>query len=412
MKIFHTADLHYSSQNLEEADRCFGFAIEEAAGEGVELAVIAGDTTNCRLEAHAQSLLALAFRLRQLANLCPVLLLQGTISHEPTGMLQLLGLIGAKHPIYVADTIGMVALKDGHLVPYQPGDTPDGVRAVITCAPTVNKAELAITAGVANTGQAMGDYLLQRLSSYASTNAQLRALGIPTILAGHGTVGGAITEVGTPMLGQDHEFSLGTLYAANTTATMLGHIHCHQVWSRQANGTQQVVAYSGSIGRFHYGELGEKGYLMWDVQAQTASIEHRATPACRMIDVVFPGAPEQDKLLEVASQCAGAFVRVRYTIDEEFADTVDCKAIRAILCDAADLQIERTVLPIERQRCAGISTKPTLEAKLLQWAEHTNTPTDGLLECLHHMQEHDAADIANDLITTIRAVTTSEEAPQ
>lgn len=327
-------------------------------------------------------------------------------------MLKLLGLIGAKHPIYVADEIGMVALKGGHLVRFQPGDPTDGIKAVITCAPTINKAELAITAGVANTGQAMGNYLLQRLSSYAPTNAQLRAQGIPTILAGHGTVGGAITEVGTPMMGQDHEFSLGTLFAANTTATMLGHIHHHQVWTRQTNGTQQVVAYSGSIGRFHYGELGEKVYLIWDVQARTATIERRTTPACKMIDIVFPGAPEQTKLLEVASQCAGAFVRVRYTIDEEFADTVDRKAIRAILCEAADVQIESFVLPIERQRCAGISTTPTLEAKLLQWAEHTNTPTDGLIECLHQMQEFDAADIANDLMTSIRQATKAADVTQ
>jgi exonuclease SbcD len=81
------SDLHFSGRNLDESSRCFGFAVDQAIERGVDVAVISGDATDHALEVHSPAVQRLAREVRRLANHCPVLMLQGTFSHEPPGTL-------------------------------------------------------------------------------------------------------------------------------------------------------------------------------------------------------------------------------------------------------------------------------------------------------------------------------------
>ena len=103
MLIAQFSDLHYATNTLPEVDRCFGYAIDRAIEADVDAAVISGDATDHALELHAPAVEALARRVQQLAEHCPVLLLQGTYSHEPPGTLNVFCRLAAKHPIFVAD---------------------------------------------------------------------------------------------------------------------------------------------------------------------------------------------------------------------------------------------------------------------------------------------------------------------
>lgn len=395
MKIFHASDLHYSANNLAETDRCLGFAIENAIEQKVDVAILTGDSTDHTLSGHSPALLRLAGRVRQIANHCPVFLLQGTFSHEPVGLLRMLAMIGAKHPIYVGEQIEQVGLLDGQWVPFTTAEPDIKYDLVITSVPTVNKADLAAVVGAENAGEAMGEHLAALFTSFAPINRRLRSNGVPTVLLSHGTVDGSLSETGVPMAGMDHEFTIGALLSAQTNAVLLGHIHKHQVWERQHAGFHQMVAYPGSIGRFHYGEIGDKHVLHWTVAADSVSLEAVVTPSRHMIDIEFSGAPDLHELSEAATQCACAFVRVRYTIDEESSSTVDRAAIKEILACAEEVKIEGTVLPIQRQRCAGISSLPSIEQQFSKWAAHSHTPMDGLIERLSALQTTDAVDIAS-----------------
>lgn len=395
MKILHASDLHYSPGNLVEADQCFGHAVEQAIAHNVAVAMITGDSTDHALDGHSPALLALAKRIKQLADHCPVFMLQGTFSHEPVGLLKMLEMIGARHPIIVSDKIGMIGLSEGKWLEYDPTYTDVKYDLVITSVPTVNKAELALVVGADNASVEMGNHLASLLGLFGPANAALRRRGVPTVLASHGTVDGSFNESGVPMAGLDHEFSLGALFSANTNATMLGHIHMHQQWTREHEGRTQRIAYPGSIGRYHYGELGEKYCLIWDVSADTADFTPVQTPSKRMIEIEFAGVPNLDELATIADQCRGAFVRVRYSVDEEFVKTVDRQAIKQILGSAAEVKIEGEVLTIQRQRCAGISTLTSVEDRFMKWCEFTNTPTDGLAERLSMLQTMAPEDIAS-----------------
>lgn len=399
MKIAHISDLHYSPGNLEEADRCFGFAVEDAIQRGVEVAILTGDSTEHRLDAHSPAFRALAQRVKQLADHCPVLALQGTFSHEPQGMLHILAMIGAKHPIIVADRIGQIGLgTDGNWSHVTAGSGDANYKLVVTCIPTVNKADLVPLVGAENAGEAMGDQLAALLGSFAPANNALRAKGIPTVLIGHGTVSGSMNENGVPMAGLDHEFTLGSLYAASTDAVMLGHIHKYQSWSREFNGLYQVVAYAGSTGRFHYGEIGEKCYLDWSVRPSAASFTPVATPSRRMVDIDFDGAPNLEELEKVAGDLAGAYVRINYAVDEEYASSVDRGAIKQILAACAEVKIEGRVLTIQRQRCAGISRLPSLAERFARYCEISDTPSEGLQERLQQLQSMDPVAIVGQIV--------------
>jgi exonuclease SbcD len=409
MKFLHASDLHYSPANLVEADRCFGYAVAIAKQQHVDFALISGDSTDHSLEVHSPALRTLATRIKQLADHCPVFMLQGTFSHEPAGMLKVLEMIGAKHPIYVADRIGMVGLVDGAWVPFESDRVDVDYQVVITAVPTVNKAELALTIGAENANVEMGNHLAALLASFGPINEQLRRRGIPTVLTGHGTVDGSLTEHGVPMAGLDHEFSLGALFAANANASALGHIHKHQHWERMHQGRLQRIAYAGAPGRFHYGEDGDKCVLVWDVTADSAGFTPIVTPSKKLIDITFDGVPNLEELAKVAEACRDSFVRVRYSVDEEFAPTVDRQAIKQILACATEVKIQGEVLAIQRQRCAGISTLISINERFKKWCEFSDTPVDGLDDRLASLQTKAPGDIASEFLASLMPPTTTQK---
>lgn len=406
MKIAHFSDLHYSPDNLAESDRCFGFAIGHAIANGAEVAVISGDATDHRLDAHSPALNALARRVHQLAAAMPVVMLQGTFSHEPPGTLSNFALMGSAHEICIADRVRQVALCNGRFIasagPVFGDEELDGmlcanVDVVFTCLPTVNKGQLAVNVGALAAATDLGEVLATYLAASGAVNALLRASGVRTVGISHGTVNGCTTEHGVTMAGFDHEFSLSALFEAQCDGFMLGHIHKGQQWERDG----RLVAYPGSIGRFHYGEEGDKGYLLWDVEPGHASADLVATPSRQMLSVQFDGPPDMKKLQEIADSAGGRFVRVRWQIDEEHRQLVDREAIAAMFASAAGLRIEARILPVVRSRAQGISLEMTVEGKVRRWCELTDIEPRPVVDCLQLLETGDAEAIAARVLADI-----------
>ncbi len=396
----HFSDLHFSGRNLDEAGRCFGFAIDRAIERGVDVAVISGDATDHALDVHSPAVERLAREVRRLADHCPVLMLQGTFSHEPPGTLAIFRLLGGRHPVHVADRIEQVALTAEGRWQASPlwrfDAVPPGARALFTCVPTVNKAVVAATVGATEAAEAVGQELAALLAGYAPIHAAARAAGVPAIGVGHGTVSGCVTEHGVPMAGFDHEFTVGGLFAAGAQAFMLGHIHKHQTWDDGG----RVIAYAGSIGRFHHGELGAKGFVLWEVGAAVTRLQLIETPARRTVDLVFDGPPDLERIREAAQELdiAGAWVRVRWQVGEEDRASVDREAIQRALGAAADVQLEGRVVPVVRSRAAGISRAASLREKVRLWARVTGSAEAPLLERLEALAHREPSQIAGAIL--------------
>lgn len=403
MKIAHFSDLHYSPERLDEADRCFGFAVDNAVARGARIAVVSGDSTDHRLDAHSLALVALARQIHRLAAAMPVIMLQGTFSHEPPGTLDIFALMGSTHRVFVADRIQQVAFASGGFLASAGSVFSEKelalviamqAEAVFTCLPTVNKGQFAASVGALAAATDLGDVLAAYLAASGKVNAQLREAGIATVGISHGTVNGCETEHGVTMAGFDHEFSLSALFDAQCSAFLLGHIHKHQSWERAG----QLTAYPGSIGRFHYGEQGEKGYLLWEVGTHAASAELVPTPARQMLSIDFDGPPDMERLAEFAAHSGDAFVRVRWQVDAEHRQSVDRAAIEAMFAHAPGVKIEPRILPVVRSRAQGISLETSVDAKLARWCELTDVQASPLLDRLQLLDTGDADAIAQSIL--------------
>lgn len=408
MKIAQFSDLHYANETLAEVDRCFSAAIDVAIASGVQAAVVSGDATDHRLDVHAPAVNALANQIRRLSDHCPVLMLQGTYSHEPPGTLDIFRLIGGKYPVFVADRFGQVALcgnawhaSNGWSFA-EPELAAIGADAIFTCLPTVNKGAVAAVVGAGAAAEAVGENIAQLLRGYGVINAAARAAGLPTVGVSHGTVSGCETEHGVPMVGLDHEFTSGALFAAECDAFMLGHIHKHQHWERDG----RRIGYAGSIGRLHYGEFDPKGFLLWQVSPGRADFGFIETPARRMLHLDFAGLPDMAALTGAAEGCADAFVRIRWSVDEEHRNAVDREAIKAMYAAAAEVKLEPRVVPIVRSRAEGMNRLPSFTEKLKLWCVTTQTPEDGLAERLAAVQMQSAEEIATEILAQEKPIAT------
>lgn len=396
IRVGHFSDLHYCEKNLEEADRCFAFAVGEAIRRGIDAAVISGDATDHALDVHNPAVVRLARQVLRLANHCPVLMLQGTFSHEPPGTLSIFPLLAGHHPIHVADRISQVVLTaDGTWLEacgWRFERVPADARALFTCVPTVNKAAVAAAVGGADAAVAQGQELAALLAGYAGINDAAREARVPTIGVSHGTVTGCVTEHGVPMAGFDHEFTSGSLFSAQAQAFLLGHIHRHQTWEQDG----RVIGYAGSVGRFHHGEVGDKGFVLWEVGASVTQFELVTTPARRTVDLFFEGKPDLQRIQAAAHEqgLQGAHVRVRWVVADEDRHEVDRDAIKRALEGAADVQLEGRVVPVVRSRAAGISRCVGLADKVRAWARVTSTRPEPLLACLEQLTASDPAKLA------------------
>ena len=413
-RVAHTGDLHYSNTTLPEVDRCMEAFVAATTQPGaVDAVVIGGDSTDHRLDAHTPAFLALSRRVKQIASHVPLLMLQGTFSHEPPGMLSVFELMGDR--IFVADRICQVALTgDQRWVASQSYCFEANemralfeatfVQAVFTCLPSINKGVL-----VANTGNssatAMGDAVATVLGGFAEINEWLRGEGIPTLGVSHGTVHNSMTEHGVPMHGTDHEYTSGTLFSAGCSAFLLNHIHLHQQWEVNA----RRIAYSGSLPRLHYGEIGDKGWLLWTVSATAADFEIHKSPAQEFAEFVFRGVPDLDLLR--AANVVGKKVRVEYCVDVEHRQSVNDQTIRDALIGALEVKLEPHILPVTRSvRAQGLSEATSDEAKLQIWCTVTGTDNDRLPDRLRALAVGDPATLAAALFASVSSGLTESPA--
>lgn len=403
MLVAQLSDIHYCERYMEEADRCMAFAIERLRETKPELIILSGDLFDHRLEQNSRALLAAVCRVSELGCIAPVLILQGTLSHDALGALNIFRHVMSDYPIYVVDRIqqvfwqGYFDRSDSWAFSALPDtETPFSQRAavLISCLPSINKGAVAAAVGTEDVAQATGEQAFNLLKAWAPLHLAARAAGIPTIVVSHGTVSECVTEHGVPMAGLDWEFTTGSLFAAEASAVLLGHIHKHQSWDRDG----RKIAYPGSIGRLHFGEVDPKGFLVWDVQPASASFQFIETPAKRLLEVTFPGTPDLVELAKLAKDAAGAHVRIRWTVDEEHRDAVDREAITAMFGHAEAIKLEGTIAPVQRQRAAGIGQAVSLADKVTRWGEVTQTDTAPLQERLTRIQVEAPEKIVEELV--------------
>ena len=368
MKIAHFSDLHYCQKHLKWADKAFAAAIDHAISSGCEAAVISGDSFDAAVGSHDPAFHAYIERMVMLAGRMPVLVLQGTYSHDRPGSLDVLKLIPTRYPILVADRLEVYMLScdmvtgDFSWRIIGDGTATHSDEMAFFVLPSLNNADPEI--------MSLGtrEYVCRVMENFATVANILNAQDIPTALVTHGTITGCETESRHAMVSQDHEFDVDTLSACNADAVMIGHIHKHQSF----HTSNTVIAYPGSLARLVHGDHDPKGWLIWTVVSGSAIFEFVESPTRRLFEIEFDGPPDLAELSELAQQVgADDAVRIRWVVDEEYASLIDKAAIRAMFSTAESVRIEPTVLPVQSIRAQGISKAASIEDKLAYFLRTT-----------------------------------------
>lgn len=366
-RIAHISDIHYGrAGQLHWIDRAMQAAIDTAIAQACDLAVLGGDLFDHALSSHDPAFVAAVQAAARLGNAMPTVILQGTHSHDRLGALDVFRALGTKHSIFVCDKPKQFELA--------------GV--LISALPSLNRADPNQRPSAAV------------LAGFAEANQKARAEGKPTMVLTHGTVTGSTTESRYAMVGPDHEFGVQELASADADAVLLGHIHRHQSWpdALTPSGSRSTIAYSGSLARLVHGHHDPAGFLVWDIEPGKASFTFHESPARQLLEIAFDGPPDMDDLRELAAQVQpNDAVRIRWTIDEEHAASIDKAFIRELFAGAESVKTEGRVLPVQRVRAAGIGRALSLADKLSVWAESTDS-TDAMERLLTRLEWLQTAD--------------------
>ncbi len=380
MKIIHTGDVHFDNppQLLAEIIKCTDHLINTARIEQPDMIIVAGDTFHDSVELGSPASLAAMEFIESCADIAPTLIIRGTTTHDAEGSVNALGKIRAKNSVFVTDKLCQVAFTEEG---FEPLESISGkpVKALISCLPAVTKA--TIMAGgnlsVEDTKHETIDLLRDVLCGWGHVNSEAQ---VPTILVGHFTVTGSVTPTGQVMVGRDLELSVGDLRLAKADLVCLGHIHKMQSWGE--------IFYCGSVTRLNHGEANdEKGFFIHQFINKSLSSSFIETPARVMKTRRPTTVPTVDDVGDVEP---GEYVRLIFEISDDDIPKLDEQAIikAALAKGAADVKIEKVIIPKSTVRAEGISRLGSVQEKLKKWAELSSVLlTDDIFNKLAELEQ-------------------------
>ncbi len=314
--VLHTADLHFGMEHYGRVDpatgmnrrlvdfrESFAYAIDHALARDVDLVLIAGDCFKTRdPQATHQREFAACLR-KVLDRRIPVVIVLG--NHDTPNA------IGRAHALAVFGSLGVARLTLFERPGVKVIETFHG-HLQIAALPYVSRAVLLEkedyrSKSVEEVNQVMAEKCEHALRELA------RALdpNLPTVLAYHGSVGGAVfgSERGV-MVGNDLVIPYSAIDLRDDHGrpvwdyVALGHIHRHQDLNE---GRQPPVVYAGSIERIDFGEEREdKGFCMVEVERGHASYEFVTLPARPFVSLTLDLTAEGSSPEEAIRACLAA----------------------------------------------------------------------------------------------------------
>jgi exonuclease SbcD len=269
IRVLHFADVHIGMENYGKTDPETGLStrvldflarmdemIALAHTREADLIIFAGDAFKTRTP-NPTFQREFAYRVLELADLAPVVMLVGNHDLHPTRL--------KASSIEIYDTlrvpnVWVAGEYEGRVIPTRRGEV------YVATAPYPVRQRLLENDAVLGRTVAQIDELLQRQLGHILDQLAQQADqhgSIPRLLTGHFTVGGAVMGSERQiMLGRDIAVNLGDLADPRWDYVALGHIHKHQNLTHGRDGIPPVV-YAGSIERIDFGEEGDPKGCCW-----------------------------------------------------------------------------------------------------------------------------------------------------
>lgn len=275
IRVLHFADVHVGMENYGRTDPTSGLStrvldfvhrmddmIEAVTENGVDLIIFAGDAFKTRTP-NPTFQREFAHRIRDLAALAPVVLLEGNHDIPPNP--------SRASSIEIYETLAVENVWVAREYEVRRIETAAGPVIVGTAPYPIRARLMQREESAANSIRQADDQLERALTSILEDLAEETDKldpddEMPRLLTGHFTVRGAVLgSERRAMLGRDVQVGLGLLADPRWDYVAMGHIHKHQNLSEGRDGVPAVV-YSGSLERIDFGEEGDpKGYCMVDL---------------------------------------------------------------------------------------------------------------------------------------------------
>jgi len=360
LRVLHFADVHIGVENYGSPDPTTGVSsrvtdflrrmdemVAYARDHEVDLAVFAGDAFKTRTP-NPTFQREFAWRVRDLAELAPLVLLLGNHDMQPmrekASSIEIFDTLAVPN-VWVAGAYEVRRLETRR-GPVAVGSAPYPFRARLL--QDENTAQMTIGETDALLSETLTD-ILDALAGEADAHG-----AIPRMLTGHFSVSGALlgSERGI-MLGRDVQVALSAVADPRWDYVALGHIHKHQNLTRGRADVPPVV-YSGSIERIDFGEeADQKGFCWVELTRGAAAwrfVPVQARPFVTLrVDLRESADPTRDLVGEIRSRdLKGVVVRVIVQLAEENESLFNEGAARDALRAAGIHQLASLQKDIER----------------------------------------------------------------
>jgi len=386
IRVLHFADVHIGMENYGKTDAATGISsrvldflhrmdemIEYARAEGVDLVIFAGDAfkNSTPSPTHQREF---AHRIRDLAALAPVVLLEGNhdlqTQRSKASSIEIYQVLDVPN-VLLANEIGVHRI-DTARGPVVVGAFPYPQRARLL--ETLIEPQKRLRASLAQ----MDDFLREAVGhSLQDLAAQADDLAgdAPRLLTGHFSVEGATlgSERGLT-LGREMIVPLGLLADPRWDYVALGHIHKHQnLTSRQADAPP--VVYSGSLERIDFGEAREKdkGFCWVELARQDTRWHFVPVQTRPMIEIRLDLREATNPLREVRQAIAAhdlheAIVKLVLELRLSGSTALNDSDIREALRQAQAYHVAAIDRRIERQERTRLGSSPEglSDAELLE----------------------------------------------
>ncbi|MBN1202947.1 MAG: exonuclease SbcCD subunit D [Anaerolineae bacterium] len=370
IRLLHFADVHIGMENYGRTDPATGLSsrvvdflrrmdemVEYARDHDADLVIFAGDAFKSRNPTPTFQR-EFAWRIQDLAALCPVLLLVG--NHDLPTIEKRASSIEIYDTLAVPNTIlgreyenRVVDTKRG---PVLVGTAPYPVRNHLLR--DVDVPHRSTIAEIDAILERHLDRVLQELADQAGE------YDMPRVLTGHFSVSGAVWgSERSVMLGRDVTVMLSTLADPAWDYVALGHIHNHQCLTPGRADVPPVI-YSGSLERIDFGEENDrKGFVWVELERGRARwdfIEVNCRPFVTLrVDVRRAGDPTQVVLEQIRRHdLRDAIVRVIITADPEADLLLNERAIFYALKDEGANHVAAIQRDVERPARLRLGTSP------------------------------------------------------
>ena len=403
MRILHFADLHIGVENYGKIDPKTGLSsrlgdflhtydelVDYAIDTGVDLVLFCGDAYKSRdpSQTHQREF---AKRIARLAAAgIPTFLLVG--NHDTPQV------IAQATALEIFPTLNVANVYIGDRLQTYIVQTRDGPLQVVGL-PWIKRSEfLASDAARGMTHQQINESIQKMIDNAIRTQVNGLNADIPAVLAGHVTISqSTLASEQTMMLGHDHVLLNSSIALPQFEYVALGHIHRHQVLSRNP-----YVVYAGSLQRVDFGEENdEKGFCVVELDnakqqgSRLTSFEFVKSEARRFLTVdvrVLAGDEDPtDTVVKAikAEALPGAILRLRIALPAALEPLLVESRIRDAMKPAHIVaSITKDVTDEVRTRIQDTATKGlTPKGALRLYLETRNVPEDRASVLMQYAEE-------------------------